>query len=94
MQRQLKLEEHAAVEVGVLYPRMLPFQMHPGGRLGIVSSNTPVTLNPKLFAAFSHEALSKMDFLPLTAEHVTLSAFGYPNGPTSFFRHDPPPVVE
>ena len=95
MQRQSLEEEHAVVEVvRVLYNRILPYHKHPGGLLEDEISTATVLLIPKLVAAASHDALSKMDFLPLTPEHVPMSAFEYPYAPTSFFRHDPPPVVE
>ena len=45
-------------------------------------------------AAASHEALFKMELLPATSGHLPLAGVGYPNAPTSFFRHDPPPTSE
>ena len=97
MQRQYseKNGKHSAVEVvRVLYSKLLPFQRHPGGYHVSDLSLATVSLNPKLVAAASHDALSKMAPLPLTSEHLEMMGVGYPYGPTSFFRHDPPPTVE
>ena len=80
--------------VRLLYLRLLSVQKHPGGKCETDNSLATVSLNPKLVAAASHDVLSKMDFLLITLLHVPLSGLGYPNAPTSFFRHDPPPTSE
>ena len=77
-----------------LYHKLLLLKKHPGGLYELTYSLENVSLNPRLVAAASHNALLEMDVLPLIPEHVPLTTIEYPNAPRSFFRHDPPPVVE
>jgi hypothetical protein len=58
------------------------------------TSLATVSLNPKLVAAASHNALSKMGLLPTMLLQLPLPGTENPYAPTSFFRHDPPPTSE
>ena len=75
-QRQGRGEEQDAVEaVFVLKIRFFPLYLekHPAGEYSSDSSYAVVSLNPTLFAASPHIALSGMVPLPLTELHIALS---------------------
>ena len=74
-QRQGLSEEHDLVEaVYVFNQRVSPLEeeMHPAGQLPLDDSYAVVSLNPTLFAASPHIALSRMVPLPVTELHISL----------------------